>query len=89
MSHSRNDMNESLTHLLFESLVGPVLTPERLIMEHAMLVAILHANVGTEVGGYLTLDTVRSWVRRLYLMSYASLVVVRLKLIGDMINRKE
>jgi hypothetical protein len=82
-------MNESLTHLLFESLVGPVLTPERLIMEHAMLVAILHANVGTEVGGYLTLDTVRSWVRRLYLMSYASLVVVRLKLIGDMINRKE
>jgi nucleolar MIF4G domain-containing protein 1 len=47
-------MNESLTDLLFESLVAQVITPERLIMEHAMLVAILHANVGTEVGQYLT-----------------------------------
>jgi nucleolar MIF4G domain-containing protein 1 len=43
-------MNEALTDLLFESLVAHVLTPERRVMEHAMLVAILHANVGTEVG---------------------------------------
>ena len=27
-----------------------MLTPERLVMEHAVLVAVLHANVGTEVG---------------------------------------
>jgi nucleolar MIF4G domain-containing protein 1 len=53
-------MNEALTDLLFESLVAHVLTPERLIMEHAMLVAILHANVGTEVGEYSTLATVLS-----------------------------
>ena len=54
MSHSRNNMNEALADLLFESLVAHVLTPERLVMEHAMLVAILHANVGTEVGEYVT-----------------------------------
>lgn len=69
MSHSRNNMNEALTDLLFESLVAQVITPERLIMEHAMLVAILHANVGTEVGEYLTLATVHSQVRYFYLMS--------------------
>lgn len=56
MSHSRNSVNESLTDLLFESLVAEVITPERLIMEHAMLVAILHANVGTEVGQCLLLQ---------------------------------
>jgi nucleolar MIF4G domain-containing protein 1 len=52
MAHSRNNMNEALMDLLFESLVAHVLTPERLVMEYAMLVAILHANVGTEVGEY-------------------------------------
>ena len=75
MSHSRNNMNEALTDLLFESLVAQVLTPERLIMEHAMLVAILHANVGTEVGECLTLVTVHSQVRCFYLISCAGLVV--------------
>lgn len=50
MNNSRNDMNETLTNLLLDSLVTRVLTPERLLMEHVMLVAILHANVGTEVG---------------------------------------
>jgi len=49
--NSRNDMNEVLCQLMTDSLTNsPVLTPERLVMEHAVLVAILHANVGTEVG---------------------------------------
>ncbi|PSN29484.1 hypothetical protein C0J52_23722 [Blattella germanica] len=61
MSHSRNDMNESLTNLLLESLVAPVITPERLIMEHAMLVAILHANVGTEVGAHILQTLVKKF----------------------------
>lgn len=52
MKNSRNDMNETLTQVLFESLISPVLNPERLIMEHVMLIAILHANVGTEVGAH-------------------------------------
>jgi hypothetical protein len=78
-------MNEALTDLLFESLVAHVLTPERLIMEHAVLVAILHANVGTEVGEYLTLATVLSQTVCCYLMSCAGLVV-RWKLVCDMIS---
>lgn len=50
MNNSRNDMNETLTNLILESLISPVLTPERLLLEHVMLITILHANVGTEVG---------------------------------------
>lgn len=50
MKNSRNDMNETLTNLLLDSLISPVLTPERLLLEHVLLIAILHANVGTEVG---------------------------------------
>ena len=87
MSHSRNNMNEALIDLLFESLVAHVLTPERLIMEHAMLVAILHANVGTEVGEYLTLATVLLQIMYFYLMSCAGLV--RWKLMCDMIKCEE
>lgn len=84
MSHSRNNMNEALTDLLLESLVAHVLTPERLVMEHAMLVAILHANVGTEVGEYLILATVHSPTICFYLMSCSGLIV-KWKLMCDMI----
>jgi nucleolar MIF4G domain-containing protein 1 len=58
-------MNESLTDLLFESLVAEVITPERLIMEHAMLISVLHANVGTEVGQYVTVATTHSYFKYL------------------------
>lgn len=51
--NSRNDMNQTITDLLMSSLIGDSLTPERLVMEHVMLAAILHANVGTEVGAHL------------------------------------
>jgi len=85
MCHSRNNMNEALTDLLFESLVAHVLTPERLVMEHAMLVAVLHANVGTEVGEYLTLATVLSQTICFYFMPCAGLIV-RWKLMCDMIS---
>merc|ERR1719158_515663 len=47
---SRNDVNMTMTDLLMSSLVTTVNTPIRLVMEHVMLLAILHANVGTEVG---------------------------------------
>ncbi|XP_046363929.2 nucleolar MIF4G domain-containing protein 1-like [Haliotis rufescens] len=50
MSNSRADVNELLTGLLLEACVTPILTPERLCLELAMLVAILHGNVGVEVG---------------------------------------
>ena len=50
LSHSRHNMQEVINSLVVESLVARVLNPERLIMEHCLLIAALHANVGTEVG---------------------------------------
>lgn len=52
MNNSRNDMNDTIMRLLLESLVTDVMTPERLLIEHIVLISILHANVGTEVGEY-------------------------------------
>ncbi|XP_064648395.1 nucleolar MIF4G domain-containing protein 1-like isoform X2 [Lineus longissimus] len=52
LHHSRADMNESLTEILMTNCISPVLTPERLGLELAMLVAVLHSNVGIEVGAF-------------------------------------
>lgn len=59
MTNSRNDMNEMLSKLMIEALVAPVLTPDRLVSEHIMLIAILHANVGVEVGAHFLLKLVK------------------------------
>ncbi|XP_026680520.1 nucleolar MIF4G domain-containing protein 1-like [Diaphorina citri] len=53
--HSRHDMNETLLGLMRESLLSETLSPEKMMMEHVMLVTVLHANVGeviefTELG---------------------------------------
>lgn len=64
MSNSRNDMNVMLSKLMMESIVAPILTPDRLICEHMMLIAILHANVGTEIGAHFLLTV----VKKLYYM---------------------
>lgn len=65
MSNSRNDMNEMLFNLMRESIVAPVLTPDRLITEHMMLIAILHANIGTEVGAHFLLSLVKEFEKML------------------------
>ncbi|XP_049540266.1 nucleolar MIF4G domain-containing protein 1 homolog [Anopheles darlingi] len=57
MQNARFDMNSTLTSLLLEVLVAPTLIPERMVLEHMLLVAILHANVGSEVGSHF-LETV-------------------------------
>ena len=44
------DMNELLTQLIMESCINLILTGERLVMEHVMLLAILNTNIGNEVG---------------------------------------
>lgn len=49
MSHSRKDMNDTLTAVMLAACVSPALMPERLLMEHILLVSILHHNVGLEV----------------------------------------
>jgi nucleolar MIF4G domain-containing protein 1 len=65
--NSRNDMNECLIKILTAALISPnALTPERLVMEHAVLIAILHANVGIEVGATLT----QKWIEA-YTQEYA------------------
>ena len=39
-----------LSKLIFDACVMPSHMPEKMMMEHAMLIAILHANIGNEVG---------------------------------------
>ena len=48
--HSRADVNETLRELVMDQALTDVITPDRLSMELAMLIALLHNNVGSEVG---------------------------------------
>ncbi|XP_009869959.1 PREDICTED: nucleolar MIF4G domain-containing protein 1, partial [Apaloderma vittatum] len=52
MANSRKDMNETLTDILMSACVTPVAMPARLVMEHVLLVSVLHHNVGIEVGAH-------------------------------------
>ncbi|KAJ6628988.1 Nucleolar MIF4G domain-containing protein 1 like, partial [Pseudolycoriella hygida] len=52
MQNPRYDMNVTLTSLIYESLVSNVIAPERMVLEHMLLIAALHANVGSEVGAH-------------------------------------
>ncbi|KAM9386976.1 nucleolar MIF4G domain-containing protein 1 [Phaethornis superciliosus] len=52
MSNSRKDMNETLTDILMNACVTAVAMPAKLMMEHILLVSILHHNVGIEVGAH-------------------------------------
>jgi len=51
-THSKNDTNSILSKLLFEACIMPTHMPIKLLMEHMMLVAILHSNIGNEVGAF-------------------------------------
>lgn len=57
MQNARFDMNNTLTNLILEAIVSNSLSPERMVLEHTLLVTILHANVGSEVGSHF-LETV-------------------------------
>ncbi|XP_037135342.1 nucleolar MIF4G domain-containing protein 1 isoform X1 [Syngnathus acus] len=59
MSRSRNDMNETLTEVLLAACVAPALMPDRLLMEHVLLLSILHHTVGLEVGAHFLETVVR------------------------------
>lgn len=50
MAHSRKDMNGVLTDVLLSACAPGTAMPSRLVMEHVLLVSILHHTVGTEVG---------------------------------------
>ncbi|XP_060067050.1 nucleolar MIF4G domain-containing protein 1-like [Ylistrum balloti] len=53
-TNSRAEMNETLAGIILDACVSVVITPERLAMELMMLLAILHGNVGMEVGATFT-----------------------------------
>lgn len=50
MAHSRKDMNDTLTGVLLSACAPGMAVPARLVMEHMLLVSILHRTVGVEVG---------------------------------------
>ncbi|XP_013365124.1 PREDICTED: nucleolar MIF4G domain-containing protein 1 [Chinchilla lanigera] len=50
MAHSRKDMSDTLTATLMDACVTSSAMPSRLMMEHVLLVSILHHTVGIEVG---------------------------------------
>ncbi|OBS68852.1 hypothetical protein A6R68_02602 [Neotoma lepida] len=50
MAHSRKHMNDTLTSALMDACVTTSAMPSRLMMEHVLLVSILHHTVGIEVG---------------------------------------
>ena len=49
MSSSRKDMTDMLTEVLLSACVSSALMPDRLLMEHVLLISILHHAVGLEV----------------------------------------
>ncbi|KAG9348041.1 hypothetical protein JZ751_004061 [Albula glossodonta] len=61
MNRSRKDMNETLTEVLLSACVTPALMPDRLLMEHVLLVSVLHHTVGLEVGAHFLETVVRQF----------------------------
>lgn len=50
MGHSRKDMNTTLTAVMLSACAPDTAMPARLLMEHVLLVSVLHRTVGLEVG---------------------------------------
>ncbi|XP_063497832.1 nucleolar MIF4G domain-containing protein 1 isoform X3 [Symphalangus syndactylus] len=61
MAHSRKDMNDTLTSALMGACVTASAMPSRLMMEHVLLVSILHHTVGIEVGAHFLEAVVRKF----------------------------
>ncbi|XP_032955135.1 nucleolar MIF4G domain-containing protein 1 isoform X1 [Rhinolophus ferrumequinum] len=59
MAHSRKDMNDTLTGVLMSACAPATPVPSRLVMEHMLLVSILHRTVGIEVGAHFLEAVVR------------------------------
>ncbi|KAM6214457.1 nucleolar MIF4G domain-containing protein 1 [Rhynchocyon petersi] len=61
MANSRKDMNDTLTGILMSACVTGTVMPSRLMMEHVLLVSILHHTVGIEVGAHFLEAVVRKF----------------------------
>lgn len=64
MENSRNEMNECLLEMLYAVLVRNVSVPERVFLEHIMLISILHANIGSEIGGFFLQKFVQDFMHK-------------------------
>ncbi|KYQ46176.1 Nucleolar MIF4G domain-containing protein 1 [Trachymyrmex zeteki] len=89
MSNSRNDMNVMLSTLMMESIVAPILTPDRLICEHMMLIAILHANVGTEVYGHRLLYQILGKLAAKFTEKEIELILLMLRTVGFQLRKDD
>lgn len=49
-NNSRNSVNSALMQVWAEGTVSVSMTPDRMVGEHAALLAVTHANVGAEIG---------------------------------------
>ncbi|XP_053569798.1 nucleolar MIF4G domain-containing protein 1 [Bombina bombina] len=65
MANSRNTMNDTLISVLLDACITPARMPDRLMMEHVLLVSVLHHSVGIEVGAHV-LETVVKKFYELY-----------------------
>jgi nucleolar MIF4G domain-containing protein 1 len=50
MHNSRAILTEALTEIILDACTSIAALPERLVMELCVLVAVLHVNVGNEIG---------------------------------------
>ncbi|KAM5205489.1 nucleolar MIF4G domain-containing protein 1 isoform 3-T3 [Hipposideros larvatus] len=61
MAHSRKDMNDTLTGILMSACAPGMAVPSRLVMEHVLLISVLHRTVGIEVGAHFLEAVVRKF----------------------------
>ncbi|XP_053527880.1 nucleolar MIF4G domain-containing protein 1 isoform X2 [Artibeus jamaicensis] len=59
MGHSRKDMSDTLTGVILSACAPDWPAPSRLVMEHVLLVSVLHCTVGIEVGAHFLEAVVR------------------------------
>ncbi|XP_072268700.1 nucleolar MIF4G domain-containing protein 1 [Pyxicephalus adspersus] len=61
MTNSRKDMNDTVTTVLCNACITPSKLPDRLMMEHVLLISILHHTVGIEVGAHILESVVKQF----------------------------
>ncbi|XP_055990794.1 nucleolar MIF4G domain-containing protein 1 [Sorex fumeus] len=59
MAHSRRDVSATLTEALLRVCAPDTAAPSRLLLEHVLLVSVLHCTVGIEVGAHFLEAVVR------------------------------
>ncbi|KAM5156934.1 nucleolar MIF4G domain-containing protein 1 [Mantella aurantiaca] len=61
MANSRKDMNDTVTSVLCNACIAPAKMPDRLMMEHVLLISVLHHTVGIEVGAHILESVVKQF----------------------------